>query len=329
MLGGKFRDRIRMYADTPRKNDPVEMGNDLKKRMEKGFSFLKMDISIDQLRRVEGALTWPKGGGSLEISPFQQWSRTPSGMVDHPFTGIRITEKGLKHLEDYTAAIREVVGWEVPLATDHYGHAVIEDQIKMAKMLDKFNLAWLEDCVPWYYTEQYIRLKNSCNTPILTGEDIYLKEAFMELFENQAISICHPDLATSGGLLETKKIGDLAMEHGIGMAMHMAGNPVTMFASIHCAAATENFMVMEHHNPDDQWYEDIVIGPKKPLMDDDGFVPVPDTPGLGIELNEEAVKSLLKDPKNDYFPPTPEWDDEQSWDRIWSMTPPVKKRAEG
>jgi len=323
MLGGKFRDKIRVYADTPADLDPVKMGARLKARMERGFTFLKMDISINQLRGVEGGLTWPKGQG---VDPWDQYSGSEFSRVAHPFTGIRITDKGLKVMQEYAATIRDIVGWEVPIATDHYGHFGIEDGIKLAQALDPFNLAWLEDMVPWQYTDQYVRLKSSCKTPILTGEDIYLKEGFMDLFEKNAISICHPDLATSGGLLETKKIGDLAMEHGIAMAMHMAGNPVTLFSSVHCAAATQNFLVMEHHNVDDASYDDIVTGVPKPIMDTEGFIPVPNKPGLGIELNEEAVKSLLDDPAL-YFPPTPEWDDERAWDRLWSRGEPTARPA--
>jgi L-alanine-DL-glutamate epimerase-like enolase superfamily enzyme len=317
MLGGQFRDRIRVYADTPGSPDPLEMGKRLKARMEQGFTFLKMDVSVNQLKSVPGALTYPKGQG---VDPFDQYSRSEFAQKPHPFTGIRITDKGLKVLKEYVAAVREIVGWEVPIATDHYGHFGVEDGIKLAQALDEFNLAWLEDMVPWQYTDQYVRLKASCRTPILTGEDIYLKEGFRDLFEQKAISICHPDLATSGGLLETKKIGDLAMEHGISMAMHMAGNPVTLFSSVHCAAATENFLVMEHHNVDDAWYDDLVTGVPKPIMGKDGFIPVPNGPGLGIELDEEAIKSQLKDPAQ-FFPPTPQWDDERAWDRIWSAAP--------
>jgi L-alanine-DL-glutamate epimerase-like enolase superfamily enzyme len=226
-------------------------------------------------------------------------------------------------MADYTATVRDIVGWEIPIATDHYGHFGIEDGIKLARALDPFNLAWLEDMVPWFYTDQYVRLKNSCTTPILTGEDICLKEGFMDLFEKKAIAICHPDLATSGGLLETKKIGDLAQEHGIAMALHMAGHPVSLFSSVRCAAGTENFMVMEHHNVDDAGYDDLVTGVPKPLMDEDGFIPVPNAPGLGIELNEDAIKSQLQSPEKEYFAPTPEWDDERAWDRLWSFTAPA------
>lgn len=307
MLGGKFRDKIRIYSDTTTSNDPEIMGKRLKERIDSGFTFLKMDVGIGLLKDIPGTLTAPKG-------------MTETSSIAHPFTGIRITEKGLKVFQDYCATIRDIVGWEIPIATDHFGHFVLEDCIKIARALDKFNFAWYEDMVPWQYTDQYVKLRQSCNTPILTGEDIYLKEGFMDLFENKAIAICHPDLASSGGLLETKKIGDLAMEHGISMAMHMAGSPVTLFASIHCAAATENFLVLEHHNVDDVWYDDLCDGVPKPLVQD-GYIQVPDGPGLGIELNEKAIKSLLED-KDEYFAPTPEWDNERSWDRIWSLNSP-------
>jgi len=193
----------------------------------------------------------------------------------------------------------------------------------LAQALDPFNLAWLEDMIPWFYTDDYVRLKNSCTTPILTGEDIYLKEGFLPLFEKKAISLCQPDLATAGGLLETKKIGDLAMERGIGMAMHMAGSPVLLFGSAHCAAATENFLVMEHHNVDAAYYDDLVKGVAKPIVGKDGFVQVPDGPGLGFELNEEAVKDAIRrrsrDPQQEFFPPSDQWNQERSHDRLWSM----------
>jgi L-alanine-DL-glutamate epimerase-like enolase superfamily enzyme len=318
MLGGQFRDKIRLYADTPFVKDPQEQARRLKRRMEQGFTFLKMDVPISLIDGMEGAATWPRGQG---VNPFQQygdnnweWTYKP-----HPFTGIRITEKGLDVYESYCMKVRETLGFEVPLATDHYGHFGIEDGIKLARRLDKCNFAWYEDMVPWWYTDQYIQLKNSCTTPILTGEDIYLLDGFQELLDRKAVSIIHPDLATSGGLLETKKIGDYAMKKGVSMALHMAGGPVTMFASIHCAAATDNFLAMEHHGVDDPDYDSVIDGPPKPLIGKDGFVAVPNTPGLGIELNADAVKRNLKNPEKEYFPSTPEWDGERSHDRQWSM----------
>ena len=318
MLGGQFRDRVRVYADTRESPDPQVTGQRLKERRRQGYTFLKMDLGISLLRGIDGALTYPQGQG---VDP-DLTARTPFNRVPHPFTEIRITEKGLKKLQEYVRTVRDVVGWDIPLATDHFGHFGVEDGIKLAQALDPFNLAWLEDMIPWFYTDDYIRLKNSCTTPILTGEDIYLKEGFQPLIEKKAISICHPDLATAGGLLETKKIGDLAGEHGIGMAMHMAGSPVLLFASAHCAAATETFLVMEHHNVDTPYYDGLVQGVPKPLVKD-GFVRVPDGPGLGFELNAEAIKDAIRrrgrDPQQEFFPASDQWNNERANDRLWSV----------
>jgi len=326
MLGGKFRDQIRMYADTTDSRDPEVMGQRLKERREKGFTFLKMDIGLSLVQRLDGTVSAPSDRGRDARELYGK----PRAMVPHPFTGTRITEKGLARIQEYVGKVREVVGWDVPLASDHFGHFGIEDGIKLAQALDPFNLAWLEDMVPWFYTDHYVRLKNSCKTPILTGEDIYLKEGFLPLFEKQAISICHPDMMTAGGLLETKKIGDLAMEHGIGMAMHMAGSPVGLFGSVHCAAATENFLALEHHDVDTPWYEDLVNGVPKPILKD-GFIQVPDGPGLGIELNEEAIKEGMRKRRWDiekwFFRKTDEWNDERSNDRLWSFLPKPAKVA--
>jgi len=135
--------------------------------------------------------------------------------------------------------------------------------------------------LPWQFTDQYVTLSRAVTTPICTGEDIYLKEGFMPLFEKRAVSIIHPDLASSGGILETKKIGDAAQEHGIAMAMHMAGSPVAALASVHCAAATENFLVLENHSVDEPNLNDLITGLPNPLIQD-GYIAVPETPGLGF-----------------------------------------------
>ena len=304
LAGGKFRDRVRIYCDTTSTPDAEEMGRRLKERMDRGFTFLKMDVGIGLLKNIPGTLS------------------APAGMLDtlhvmHPFTGIRLTDKGIGLLSDYVAGVRDIVGYEIPLAVDHFGHIGAEDCIRLGKALDRYNLAWYEDMVPWQFTEQYVRLRDACDTPICTGEDIYLREGFMELFEHRAISVCHPDLATSGGILETKKIGDTAQEYGISMALHMSAMPVAQMASVHCAAATENFIALEHHHVDVPWWDDLVTGLPKPSVQD-GYMTVPDAPGLGIELNEEAIREHISEKDPGYFEPTDEWNALRSHDRLWS-----------
>ena len=305
MLGGKFRDAVRLYADTAEHEDPREQGLRLKARMEQGFTYLKQDFGVDLLRNVPGALGKPTG-----------MSYSGRDGVMHPFAGLSITEMGVAWLSDWVGAVREVIGPEVPLSSDHYGHIDVNSCIRLARAMEKHNLAWMEDMVPWQFGELMKQIRDAVDVPILTGEDIFLKEDFARLVEMGAVDMIHPDLASSGGLLETKKIGDHAMEHGVAMAMHFAGSPVSFMANLHCATATENFVALEHHSVDVPWWEDLVTGIEKPIFRK-GFALAPDRPGLGIELVEEVVKAHLK-PGSECFAPTPEWNDERSWDRLWS-----------
>jgi gluconate/galactonate dehydratase len=153
--------------------------------------------------------------------------------------------------------------------------------------------------------------------PICTGEDIYLKEGFEPLLK-AGISVIHPDLLTSGGILETKKIGDMAQDHGVAMAIHMAESPIAAMAAAHVAVATENFMALEYHSVEVDWWDEIVTGLPKPLVQD-GFITVPDRPGLGIdEIVDDVLRLHLQPGVNDIWQPTDQWDQEYSWDRTWS-----------
>ncbi len=304
MLGGKFRDTIRCYADTTESEDPQVYGHRLKLRKDQGFTWLKMDLGIDLLRDKPGMLSQPLGQ-----TPRETFSK------QHFFTGIELTDKGVAAMGDYVAQVREIIGMDVPLSADHFGHIGVNSCIRLGKALQKYNMAWLEDMIPWQYTDLWKKITDAIDIPTLTGEDIYLKESFIELAKNHAVDMLHPDLATSGGILETKKIGDAIQEYGVPMCMHFAGTPVSCMANVHCAAATENFMVLENHSVDVPWWGDLVTGIEKPIINK-GFITVPNKPGLGVELNDEVVKQHLLEPG--YFEPTPEWNKERSNDRLWS-----------
>jgi L-alanine-DL-glutamate epimerase-like enolase superfamily enzyme len=304
MLGGRFRDRIRCYADTTESEDPKVYGQRLKARRDQGFTWLKMDLGINLVAKTPGALTMPAGTSLAYGDP-----------TAGPLTGTELTPKGIALMADYVAAVREVVGMDIPLSADHFGHIGVNSCIRLGRALERYNLAWLEDMVPWQYTDLLKKISDAVDIPILTGEDIYLKEPFLELCRTHAVDIIHPDLATSGGILETKKIGDAAQEFGVPMAMHFAGTPVSCMANVHCAAATENFLVMENHSVDVPWWGDLVDGVEKPIVNQ-GYITVPDAPGLGVTLNEAAVKQHLLEPG--YFEPTPQWDTDRTTDRQWS-----------
>jgi len=306
LAGGKFRDKVLCYSDTPSVPDGKEMGERLKGRMEMGFKFLKMDVGIQLLQDVPGALIAPP-------------DMLKTNQVMHQFTGIQITDIGIDHLCQYVDDVRSIIGYEIPLAVDHFGHIGLKSCIRLGKALDKFTLAWYEDMIPWQFAEQWAELTQAVDTPTCTGEDIYLKEGFMPLLQNRAVNIIHPDLASSGGILETKKIGDLAQDYGIAMAMHMAGSPISALANMHCAAATENFLVLENHSVDHPEWNQLVTGLPETLIQD-GYMHVTEKPGLGFDdINEEVARAHLNPRNPVYFDQsTDDWDIDWSWDRLWS-----------
>jgi len=316
LAGGKYRDTIRMYCDTPNELSGEAMGYKLKERIARGFTFLKMDVGVQPLIGQPGTLTWPMG--MLPGDPGDERERMLNfQQIQHPFTHVRVTPRGIALICEYVEQVRAIVGYEVPIAADHFGHIGVDDCMRLGEALEPYNLAWLEDMLPWQYTEKWVQLERTLNTPVCTGEDIYLLNGFKPLLDARAVNVVHPDLATSGGILETKRIGDYAQEQGVSMALHMAGTPISTLASVHCAAATENFIALEHHFTEIPFWNDFVDGLPRPLIQN-GYIAVPETPGLGFSLNEEAVREHLVEWDQGFFEPTPEWDGVRSWDRLWS-----------
>lgn len=336
LLGGKYRDQIRMYADTDvdGKHTGHDMGLALKKRLDMGFTFLKMDLGIGLLLDEPGTINAPLGfidemkqyashvlnaqGGSVTADMVKHQKSYQIVTTAHPFTGIQITEKGLDYLEEYVRQVREVIGYEVPLAVDHFGHVQLESCIRFCRRMEKYNLAWVEDLAPWMYTDHYVRLRSATSVPICTGEDIYLKEGYEKLIKAGGVSVIHPDILTCGGALELKKISDIADENGVAVVVHMAESPVACMAAVHTAAAMHNVLALEYHSIDIPWWSDMVNGLPKPLIEN-GFIKVPEGPGLGIEsLNEELLRQHVNPEIPGMWEPTDSWNKEFSNDRIWS-----------
>lgn len=336
LLGGKYRDEVRVYADTDvdGKHSGTDMGMALKKRMDLGFTFLKMDLGIGLLLDEPGTISAPLGfidemkryashvlnaqGGSVTADMVRHQKSYQIVTTAHPFTGIQITEKGLDYLENYVREVREVIGYEVPLAIDHFGHVQLESCIRFCRRMEKYNLAWVEDLAPWMYTDHYVRLRNSTCVPICTGEDIYLKENYEKLIKAGGVSVIHPDILTCGGALELKKIADIADDHGVAVAIHMAESPIACMAAVHTAAAMHNILALEYHSVDVPWWSSMVKGLPEPLISR-GFIKVPETPGLGIEsLNEEVLKEHINPDIPGMWEPTDSWNREFSNDRLWS-----------
>jgi L-alanine-DL-glutamate epimerase-like enolase superfamily enzyme len=274
---------------------------------------------------IKGALSWPQG--MLPGDPGDQVERLfNTTQIMHPFTHVRLTPQGIDLICEYVAQVREVVGDEVPISADHFGHIGLDDCIRLGQALEPYNLAWLEDLVPWQFTDKWVQLERTLHTPVCTGEDIYLRENFRPLLEARGVNVIHPDLATSGGIMETKRIGDLAQEYGVSMALHMAGTPISTMASVHCAAATENFIALEHH------FSEVPSGTAsstgcRSRSSRRATSRCRRSRGLGFEINEEVFKEHLVEHDKGFFEPTPEWDRAGSHDRLWSRrsSPPPNR----
>ncbi|NLZ37610.1 MAG: mandelate racemase/muconate lactonizing enzyme family protein [Clostridiales bacterium] len=332
LLGGKYRDKVRLYCDTDvsGRHTGRDMGMALKKRMDDGYTFLKMDLGIELLLDEPGALNAPSGmiedikKYSLKAIQHQSGSIDRSLMygknyevftIPHWATGIHITEYGLDILEEYLRQVREVIGYEIPLAVDHFGHLAVEDAVRFARRAEKYNLAWMEDIAPWNTPSQLEKFTRALTQPICTGEDIYLAENFRDVLE-AGVGVVHPDVLTIGGPAEIMSLGKLCGKYGAAMAIHMAESPIGFMAAVHCAAALEQVLAVEMHSVDyEDWYK--LINPNVKIKD--GFVSVPETPGLGIEsLNEELIEKYRTDGSPKPWTETENWNNEWSNDRIWS-----------
>jgi L-alanine-DL-glutamate epimerase-like enolase superfamily enzyme len=279
LIGSRQRDRVRQYCDTTGHKDPKVYGQRMLDRKKLGYTFFKMDLYTELVADRPGAVN----------------------------TDGTATTKGLGYLCEYIAAVRDAIGWDQPLSADHFGRLTVNDSIRYARAFEPYQLAWAEDLIPWRDWRGYRKISDATTTPTLTGEDIFgLEEGFQDLIDNQAVDIIQPDPETSGGLLETKRIADAAAGRGIPTVLHFAGSPVGCMAAVHLAATLSDFVVMEHHAADMPWWQDLVTGIDKPIIRD-GYIPVPEKPGLGVELNEAVVKEHLRYPG--YFEPTPMYDE--------------------
>ena len=187
LLGGRYRDKIRLYADTPSGENPDQQRERIKYRtVDQGYTWLKMDLGIRSIMHIPDTLVnqayWTENDRLMrEINNhYMTYGRTL-----HPFTQIQITDKGLAEMEKIVAQARDLVGWEIPIFTDHFGHFDYNNGIRLGRVLEKYRLACMEDIVAWFYTEQWKKLSDALETPMMTGEDIYLLDGFKPLIDMQ------------------------------------------------------------------------------------------------------------------------------------------------
>jgi L-alanine-DL-glutamate epimerase-like enolase superfamily enzyme len=298
-LGGKYRDSVRLYADTPSPDVPTpeQYAERVLGRKEMGLTLIKFDVGV-------GVLEGYVDNGFIGEGPRDDYPLAQRGRARGSY-GWELSDAGLARFREIVEGVRQVVGWDVPLAIDHFGPLTVKDGIRLGRALEGLGLAWLEDILPVWDVTGNRMVTQAINVPTLNGEQAYLLKSLREMIETHAVDILQPDLVTVGGMKETKRVADHAEEYGLPTVLHCAGSPVMFMANVHCAAAIRSFVAQEIHSLDVPFWSELVTGLDDPLIVD-GYVRVPDKPGLGVEFNYEAIEQHLRS-WSSLFGPTDGW----------------------
>jgi galactonate dehydratase len=264
LLGGKFRDRIRVYLDTAlyqrQRPKPEEFATAAREAASMGFNAVKFDLDQYNDPNKYDVYNWT-------ASPAEQ-----------------------RRMVDQMTAAREALGPDFDICADMHGRYDEPTGEKIAKLMEPLNLMWLEEPVPADNVKAYKRITDSTSTPICAGENQYLAFGFREMLETGAVDIVMPDLQKCGGLGEGQRIANLANLYHTPFAPHMVSSFLGAMATCHVCASVPNFMIMEwqiyfHKDP---MFNEIISydGPKV----EKGFITVSDKPGIGVEINEEGMR---------------------------------------
>ena len=258
LLGGKFRDRIRLYVDSAH-TDYNERAAEVK---ERGFTAIKFDLDDAQ--------------NPHKLDPWN-WSVTPDE---------------LKSLVDQAFAIREGIGDSLDLAIDLHGRYDATAGMKIAQEMEPLNLLWLEEPVPPENIDALAKITHATGTPICVGENLYLRHGFRDLLQQQAADIIMPDISKCGGLSECRKIANLAEMYYVPFAPHNNSSALSTVGDAHVCASVPNFLVLEYHRFDDPTWDKVLATDESVIQD--GHVVLTEAPGLGVELNEEFLAGQME-----------------------------------
>jgi galactonate dehydratase len=264
LLGGKFRDKIRVYCDTALYTStnptPSDYAAAAKNAVNRGYNAVKFDVDDGRDPNKYDRFNWT--ANPMEID----------------------------RMYDAIAAVRQEVGPNIDICVDMHGRYDAVTGLKMAKMYEDLNLMWLEEPVPADNIEVYKKISQETSTPICTGENVYLAYGFTRLLSENAVDIIMPDIQKAGGLGEAQRIANLANLYYVPFSPHMVASFLGAMAACHVCASVPNFQIMEwqiYMDTDPLW-QDIVTydGPRT----QNSFITLSEKPGIGVEINEEGMK---------------------------------------
>jgi galactonate dehydratase len=203
-----------------------------------------------------------------------------------------LTNKQIDNIVKHVASMREALGMDFGLMLECHTRYDTESAIQIAKAVERYRPMWLEEPVPSDNVEAMLQVRNATRIPIAAGENIYTRFGFRPYLEKQAVSIIQPDMAKCGGLLEGRKIAALAEVYHVPMAPHGVASTLGKVAFAHVCATVPNFLILEWAHIDSKVHNSLTTAANYK----DGFVELSDAPGIGIEVNADAVRELQEPP---------------------------------
>jgi L-alanine-DL-glutamate epimerase-like enolase superfamily enzyme len=302
LLGGKFRDRIRIYADCH--------GGQALESLDEVLRSRPASWAADDAKHTVKDYFGESGEDSPSPSSPDDYRRQAQAKRAEGFTALKfdldvpgtqgfdphnrvLSNRAIDHMVALIGAVDDAVGEHTDIAVDCHWRYNASDVVRVARELEPFRLLWLEDPVPPNNTAALKEVSAKVRVPIATGENLYLFEGFEEIIAQHALSIVTPDLQKVGGLSVAQSIARFADVHAMAMAPHNISSPVGTLATAHFCAAIPNFLALEFHASEVPFWNDLIEGLPKPLIQD-GFITVPETPGLGVTLNEEVARRYAR-----------------------------------
>jgi galactonate dehydratase len=269
LMGGKFRDKIRVYADC--QVEPGMNFDEIKRVvdevLERGFTALKIDLDIHAY-----------GHAGSEVAGFTK--------DKFNYTALQWEHERMVELAEM---VTTAAGRDVAVAADVHTRLDVPSAIRLVKDLEQFHLLWLEEPVPPENVDAMREVKRASTTPICAGENLYLRHGFRDLIIKQAVDIIMPDIPKCGGLSECRKIANLAEIYYIPFAPHNVASPIGTMASAQVCGTIPNFLVLEFHWLHRDYWSTITTDKEDIIKD--GYITLNDKPGIGLELDEEVARA--------------------------------------
>jgi L-alanine-DL-glutamate epimerase-like enolase superfamily enzyme len=279
LLGGKYRDRVRIYADC-HAGEAYELDH--------GYHSPHDDDTYSpEAYAAEAARVADLGFTALKFDLDQPFDNHPD-----PYNG-RVSNAAIRTKVEVVETVRDEIGYDVDLAFDCHWDYAIDSAKRLAAKLEPYDLMWLEDVVPPENMDAQREVNRATTTPLATGENRFRVHEFKELLYDFGVDVITPDPTTCGGLAESKAIANRAEENYIAFSPHNVCGPIGTMACVHLGACVPNFDTLEFHALEVPWWDDLHDRPE-PLIED-GYIEVPEEPGLGIGLDESVAREHLLD----------------------------------